>query len=589
MHTSLSPYALEEKKQSSSTDTEEIIPTDEDSIVGAGISTKQMVDILVNEQYINSKHLAELQQTYKENQIAGLLEKRIITQDLLGQSVAEYLGLPYADLNTKEPTEKQMKKVPEAIAKKYRLILFHEDKKEVTFTTDHPRQPGLKDIFANIAKKKKVIIAYSLPNDIEKILIRYQKSLTDRFSSIIEQNQKIAPNILNSIIQDAIYNNTSDIHMEPRGKKEVVIRFRVDGVLKDTGILEKIYYDNLVNRVKVQSQLRIDEHSSTQDGAMRFEMNGRTVDLRISIAPTLDGEKVVIRILSQYVKQFSLADLGLSEKNKEVLAEAAKKPFGMILVTGPTGSGKTTTLYALLKSINKPEINITTIEDPVEYRLTGINQIQVNKETNITFAAGLRSIVRQDPDVILVGEIRDTETAEIAVNAALTGHLLFSTFHANDAPTSIPRLLDMGVEPFLLASTVEVIVAQRLVRKICDHCRVSINKTPAQIKSISAKSAPFFPKKTLRLYKGNGCNVCGDTGYRGRIGIFEFIQVTPRLKDLILKNPSTQDIWETARQDGATSFFEDGVQKVINGVTTLEELLRVAAPPEHKVKKTKKR
>lgn len=324
--------------------------------------------------------------------------------------------------------------------------------------------------------------------------------------------------------------------------------------------------------------MRIDEHFAAQDGSMRFEKGETVFDLRTSIVPTVEGEKIVLRILAAYVQGFGLSNLGMSEAHQRILAEVAQKPFGMILVTGPTGSGKTTTLYAVLKLLHHPDVNITTIEDPVEYKVIGINQIQVNPQTNLTFAKGLRSIVRQDPDIILVGEIRDEETAEIAVNAALTGHLLLSTFHANDAATAIPRLLDMKVEPFLLASTIEVIIAQRLVRKICITCRYSISSTSKKIGEAFPGAKDFFQEKKITLYAGKGCDACGHTGYQGRAAIFEFIRVTPDLQDLILNNPSTKEIWKLAKAQGSKTVFEDGIEKVRNGTTTLEELVRVAPP-----------
>jgi len=309
--------------------------------------------------------------------------------------------------------------------------------------------------------------------------------------------------------------------------------------------------------------------------------NGRYFDLRTSIVPTVEGEKVVLRVLASYVEGFALSDLGFTSKDEEILLSAAKKPFGMILVTGPTGSGKTTTLYGVLKVLNKPGVNITTIEDPVEYKVEGINQIQTNSQTDLTFAKGLRSIVRQDPDIILVGEIRDEETAEIAVNAALTGHLLLSTFHANDAATAIPRLLDMEVEPFLLASTLEVIIAQRLVRKICDSCRHSVSISKDELKNNYKNADKYLEGDNVTLYKGKGCDSCGGSGYKGRTAIFEFLPITPRMEELILKNPSTRDIWQLAKSEGARSLFEDGILKVKDGVTTLEELMRIAPPPKN--------
>lgn len=426
---------------------------------------------------------------------------------------------------------------------------------------------------------KKISLAYALIEGIEASFVHYQKPLETRFSKIINNKGRVAPELLGEIFDDALAYHASDIHFEPQ-IKEVLVRFRVDGVLHEAGRIPKEYYENILNRIKVQSGLRIDEHFAAQDGSLRYEKNATFVDLRTSIVPTVEGEKVVLRVLSAYVQGFSLADIGLSEVHQRLLEQAAEKPFGMILVAGPTGSGKTTTLYALLKLVNSPDVNITTIEDPVEYRVVGLNQIQVNPQTNLTFSKGLRSIVRQDPDIILVGEIRDEETAEISVNAALTGHLLYSTFHANDAATAIPRLLDMGIEPFLLASTLEVIVAQRLVRKICDHCKHSVTKPLSDFNTPQLKPiATYFEGKSVNLYEGKKCDACGNTGYKGRTAIFEFIQITQEMQNLILKSPSTKEIWQLARKEGSKTLFEDGIDKVKAGITTLEELLRVAEPP----------
>jgi type IV pilus assembly protein PilB len=415
-------------------------------------------------------------------------------------------------------------------------------------------------------------------DDIDNAFSHYRKSLATRFAKIIEGKERIAPEILDEIINDGLTHKASDIHFEP-DEDTVTIRFRIDGVLHEAGVMPKEHYENILNRIKVQARMRIDEHNSAQDGSVRHQINDtEKVDLRISIVPTLDGEKIVIRILAEYVKNLNFSNLGLSIKHQEILEEEARKPFGMILVTGPTGSGKTTTLYALLKLLNKPEVNITTIEDPVEYKIPGINQIQINNQTNLSFAKGLRSIVRQDPDIILVGEIRDKETAEISVNAALTGHLLLSTFHSNDAATAIPRLLDMEVEPFLLASTLELVIAQRLARRICEHCRVSINKEDKVIKKLIKNIDPKLADKISTLYKGKGCNICSDTGYSGRTALYEIIKVSAEMQDLILQNPSKQQLWDLAQKQGSVSLFEDGLEKVKSGVTTLEELMRVSPP-----------
>ncbi len=304
------------------------------------------------------------------------------------------------------------------------------------------------------------------------------------------------------------------------------------------------------------------------------------MDIRVSIVPIVDGEKIVLRLLSEYVRTLTLADLGFSEKNRQILESVSHKPFGMILTTGPTGSGKSTTLYALLKLRNHPDVNISTIEDPVEYKVPGINHIQVNAETNLTFANGLRALMRQDPNVILVGEIRDGETASIAVNAALTGHLLFSTLHANDAVTSVPRLLEMGVEPFLLASTLEVVIAQRLVRRICPHCRYSYTVSAAEAAKLFPHAEKFFGTGSQLLYKGKGCESCGGIGFSGRIAIHELLIMTPEVEDLVVKRASSAEIQVVARKQGMESLFEDGFEKMKAGVTTIEELLRVASPPD---------
>jgi type II secretory ATPase GspE/PulE/Tfp pilus assembly ATPase PilB-like protein len=537
-------------------------------------------DILLKGDYVTKEDIKkadEYAKAHHSSVIDYLLAEQLISPDLLGQALAEFYNVPYSDLNSNTPPAEQILKIPEDVARKHRVIIFKEDGDSLVMATDNPVSKTIVAKLKEVFPGKKIKLTYSLSEDIDNTFISYRKPLETRFAKIIKSEERIAPEIINEIFEDASLYRASDIHFEPQAK-EVVIRFRIDGVLQEAGRIKREYYDNILNRIKVQAQLRTDEHASAQDGAIRYSSKGRNIDFRVSIIPTLDGEKVVMRILAEYVRGFSLNDIGLSANDQRVIKDASLKPFGMILVTGPTGSGKTTTLYAILKMLNRPEVNVTTIEDPVEYRVIGLNQIQVNEQTDLTFAKGLRSIVRQDPDVILVGEIRDEETAEIAVNAALTGHLLLSTFHANDAATSIPRLLDMGVEPFLLASTLEVIVAQRLVRKICEKCRHSYTTSVSELEKTLSAAKNYFPKN-VTIYKGKGCNVCNNTGYDGRIAIFEFINITPKMQELILTNPSTKQIWELAKEEGSHALFEDGINKVKNGKTTLEELLRVAAPP----------
>ncbi|MCR4328491.1 MAG: GspE/PulE family protein [Patescibacteria group bacterium] len=540
-------------------------------------------ELLLKESYVSEEDAQKADDFAKEHHTAFidyLLQERLITKDLIGQAIAESLKIPYADLNSTPSTSEQVQKIPEDIAKKYRVVIFTEEDKKVMVATDNPQDENLLPEIEKLFPGKKIDIAYSIADDIDASFVHYQKPLETRFSKIIEKKGRIAPELLEEIFDDALVYHASDIHFEPR-QNNVLVRFRVDGVLHEAGKIPREYYENILNRIKVQSGLRIDEHVTAQDGSLRYEKGSAVVDMRTSIVPTVEGEKVVLRVLSAYVQGFSLGDIGLSPAHQELLREAADKPFGMILVVGPTGSGKTTTLYSLLKIVNNPDVNITTIEDPVEYKVVGVNQIQVNNQTKLTFAKGLRSIVRQDPDIILVGEIRDQETAEIAVNAALTGHLLYSTFHANDAATALPRLLDMGTEPFLLASTLQVIVAQRLVRKICEHCKHSVTKSSSDFNTPQLKTShAYFGGKSATFYEGKKCEACGYTGYLGRTAIFEFIKITPEMQDLILHSPSTKEIWKLARKEGSNTLFEDGIEKVKVGITTLEELLRVAEPPD---------
>ena len=541
--------------------------------------------ILLDGSYITEEDIKKSESFLKTHEISFidyLIEEGLVTYDLIGQAIAESYGIPYLDIKSTPISKDQVSLIPEEIAKKFHAVVFSKEENLIIVATDKPEDPLLVPEIQKLFLGSEIKVGYSLPEYIDALFIDYQKSLETRFSKILEKNQRVAPELLEEIFEDALAFKASDIHFEPQ-VKNIVIRFRVDGVLHEAGQIPKEYYENILNRIKVKSGLRIDEHFSAQDGSLRYENKEKVVDMRTSIVPTVEGEKVVLRVLAAYVQGLNFSDIGLSSKHQELLETASNKPFGMILVVGPTGSGKTTTLYVLLKLLNSSDSNITTIEDPVEYKLQGVNQIQVNTQTNLTFANGLRSIVRQDPDTILVGEIRDNETAEISINAALTGHLLLSTFHANDAATAIPRLVDMGVEPFLLASTLEVIIAQRLVRKICDSCRYSITLDKSYFSKSKFKAVEsYFKDGTNTLYGGKGCDTCGGTGYKGRTAIFEFIQITPSMQELISKKPSSQEIWNKALEDGAESLFDDGILKVKNGITTLEELLRVAEPPQDK-------
>jgi len=546
---------------------------------------EKIKEILIRENYVSPediKRAGELVKIRGGDIIDYLLAEEIITKDLVGQALAESYGIIYADLNSNVPTREQVLKIPEEIATRYRLVLFRESSDKIFLTTDSLKTSISEadiTVLRNIFQGKTIEINYSLSEDIDAVFINYRKALDTRFQKIISGSERIAPEIIDEIIADALAFHASDIHFDLQ-EDEVVIRFRIDGILYEAGRLPKQYYENILNRIKVQSHMRTDEHFSAQDGTIHYQKNGQTVDMRVSVAPTLDGEKIVIRLLAEYIRSLTLSNLGMSKKQQAGIQEVSRRPFGMILTVGPTGSGKTTTLYSILKLLNKPEVNISTIEDPVEYKILGVNHIQVNPQTNLTFSQGLRSIVRQDPDIILVGEIRDKETAEIAINAAMTGHLLLSTFHANDAATAIPRLIDMGIEPFLISSTLQVIIAQRLVRRICEKCRYSTQLSKVDLFKILPQGNLFFPQEEITLYRGKGCSVCSHTGYKGRIAVFEFIYIGKEIQELIMKNPSSNEIWDIAKKQRAEPLFFDGIEKVKSGITTLEELMRVVAPPD---------
>lgn len=577
--------------------------------------------LLLEQSYVTEEDIKRAEDMAKSHGSTlrdALTELELLSQDLYESAIAEYYKLPYYDVGQKPPSPEFVEMLPEDIARTYSCVVVAKDEASITVATSDPSNEKMEQaVRANLGQKTaefpegeegqhqasrktaarsffggkkkveerasyagKISIVYASNKAIESFFVHYRKPLATRFQQIIEQNHKVAPEILEEIFQDAIALRASDIHFEPQDK-EVMVRFRVDGVLHEAGRIPKEYYEGVVNRMKIAANMHIDEHHMAQDGAIRYDTGKGMMDIRVSIVPVVDGEKIVLRLLSEYVRALTLADLGCSEENRKVLEQASRKPFGMILTTGPTGSGKSTTLYALLKLRNHPDVNISTIEDPVEYKVQGINHIQVNPETNLTFANGLRALMRQDPNIILVGEIRDGETASIAVNAALTGHLLFSTLHANDACTSVPRLLEMGVEPYLLASTLEVVIAQRLLRKICPHCRYSYTVKNADIAGLFPNAEKFFNEKDdVLLYKGKGCESCGNIGYQGRLAVHELLVITPAVEALIIARKSSAEIEVQARADGMKSLFEDGFIKVRAGITTLEELLRVANPPE---------
>ena len=398
-------------------------------------------------------------------------------------------------------------------------------------------------------------------------------------------------------MENAATQGASDVHIEPR-EKDLKIRFRVDGILQDTMTLPKSIEPALISRIKILSNLKIDEHRIPQDGQFQVHVNGRDIDLRIAIAPVVYGEQIVIRLLDRSGANLTLESLGLKGQAFRLVNEGITRPHGMTLATGPTGSGKSTTLYAALEKLNQVSVNIITLEDPVEYRVNGVNQIQVNPDVGLTFASGLRSILRQDPNIVMVGEIRDRETADLAVQAALTGHIVLSTIHTNSAAGVLPRLLDMQIEPFLIASTVNTVIGQRLVRTLCPKCREQAQSSQAETESIietlnmllpkttdeqtkmvetfGYETLPLASQKAYTLYKAKGCANCID-GYKGRLGIYEVFAMTEAMEGLLAKRASTPEIQNQAQKDGMITMKQDGYLKVLGGLTTLEEVARVAA------------
>ncbi len=380
--------------------------------------------------------------------------------------------------------------------------------------------------------------------------------------------------LVDYIIEQAYLMHASDIHIDPT-EAEMDVRFRIDGVLATIFVLPKVLLNQVITTIKVHSGLRTDEHQAAQDGRFRVVIDKVPVDLRVSIIPAYHGENAVLRLLVSQLKALTLAELGLADRDKALVELYIRRPHGMILSTGPTGSGKTTTLYTLVQMLNTPNIAITTVEDPIEYSIGGITQIQTNAATGLTFAMGLRSILRQDPNIIMVGEIRDNETASIAVNAALTGHLLLSTLHTNDAATTLPRLLDMGIEPYLVASTVNIAIGQRLVRKLCPDCTVEYKMTEAEGKRLQAVISEKAWKSTKKFFVGKGCKACVNTGYRGRVGIYEVLEVKGEIRDLIVSKASSDAIRTAAIRLGMTTMLEDGFAKAGTGITSVAEVLRV--------------
>ncbi len=538
-----------------------------------------------------------------------LVSEKLITQEELIKLEAYILGIPFVNLEKEMVPPEVLKIIPEPIARKHNIIAFRKKGENLEVAMLDPRD--LRTI--EFIKKKadlKILARLTTPESIKNALRQYQKTLEAEFGEIIkkeagrivpveeeevekkEELRKIAEKlpvirIVDTLMKHAILQRASDIHIEPT-EKEVIVRYRIDGILHDAMVLPKMVSSGVVARIKVLSKLKLDEHRLPQDGRFKIETEEYRYSIRVSILPIFSGEKIVMRLLPETAQAFTLEELGLRGESLEKIQDGLKKPVGMILIAGPTGCGKTTTLYAMMEILNVPQVNISTVEDPIEYRMPRINQTQVNPKIGLTFANGLRALVRQDPDIIMVGEIRDNETAGLAINAALTGHLVLSTLHTIDAAGAIPRLIDMKAEPFLISSTLDAILAQRLVRRLCPE-KEKYTLTKTNLKNLSKycdldkvlgvlREEKLIKPKTgfedIIFFRPKSSKKCSE-GYQGRIGIFEVLKITETIKELIVKQASTDQIKAQAQKEGMRTMVEDGFIKAAQGITSIEEVLRV--------------
>lgn len=573
-------------------------------------TTKQIKAILKKSEILNTKEFDKLEKEAEEEQkniLDYLLEKKIITNTLLYEQAANYFKVNFINLKNINIRKDILFTIPEEIANSHSIIAFDGDDKKIKIATIDPQDLEIIEFLKKKFGKLELEIYIATPDDIKEVLKLYKKSLKSEFKylsgeednqeknkdkeSLISVSKEIPiTRIVDTLLEHAIIEGASDIHIEPE-EKDVLVRYRIDGILHNVMTLPKNIQPGLISRIKILSNLKVDEHRLPQDGRFKIKSETYKVSFRVSIIPTFDGEKIVMRLLNEKSQTLTLEQLGFQNKPFDVVKKNIEKPHGIILVTGPTGSGKTTTLYTVLNILNTPKVNISTIEDPIEYRMRGVNQSQVNPKIGFTFASGLRSLLRQDPDIIMVGEIRDQETAEIAIHSAMTGHLVLSTIHTNDAVSTIPRLTEMGVPAFLISSTLNLIIAQRLVRRICPDCIQSYNldekmidelkkhfdinkilETLEREKIISNKKNGL---KELLFYRGKGCNKCRDTGYKSRIGIYEVLENENKLSNLISQNLSIEKIKEYTLSKNMLTMVEDGFIKAKNGITTIEEILRV--------------
>lgn len=560
-----------------------------------------LIDILLSDHAITA---AQYEDVKVKSASQGLPQETIlrtlnlVSEQKLAETKAKLIGVPFISLEGISFSPQAIALVPRAVVERFSLIPFAYDDKEKTLSiamADPVDLEALQFVRQKTGLNIKSFAASA--SDIKKAIdLQYRQEIVSEVGEALKETENLkgpktidsaqigeiireAPiaKIVSTILEYAVTSRASDVHIEPQ-EDRIRVRYRIDGILYDRLSLPKNVQDAVISRIKILSELKIDEHRTPQDGRFNFKIYDKEVDLRISILPTVHGEKIVMRLLRKSGGVPSLPELGLTGTSLKNLETAILRPHGIILVCGPTGSGKTTTLYSILTKLNTTRVNIMTLEDPVEYQIAGINQVGINPAVGLTFATGLRSFLRQDPNIILVGEIRDKETTDLAIQAALTGHLVFSTLHTSSASGALPRLLDLGAENFLLASVMNAILGQRIVRKICSHCKEEYEALPQIVEEVRNVLGKLFSETRLpiKLYRGRGCNECGDTGYFGRIGIFETLPVSEKIANLVLRNADSSTLEKEAVEEGMITLRQDGYLKALQGVTTVEEVLRVA-------------
>ncbi|MBN2039851.1 MAG: type II secretion system ATPase GspE [Spirochaetes bacterium] len=563
-------------------------------------TTQSFGQILIDKNLLKAEELQEAFLAQKDASVSQLgqflLKKGIVKNEDILSALAEYFGIPYQKKIDFHDPDNTFAGIALHFLKKNKIVPFKKNKDIIYVAVADPLNIRPFDDLKMIFPDHTFEVVLTSEEEISKIIRTHFDSLKadtsedamedleyediEILSSQIAETEDIldmaneAPiiRLVNTILTEAVNDRASDIHIEPY-EKDLIVRYRIDGILYQTLTPSKKFHGAIVSRIKIMANLNIAENRLPQDGRIQIKIGGKDIDIRVSIFPTYYGERVVLRLLNKTDMKFDLESIGFSQSTLKLFDSQIKKTHGIILVTGPTGSGKTTTLYSVLTKINTTDVNTLTVEDPIEYQLPGVGQMQVKPKIDLTFANGLRSILRQDPDIVMIGEIRDLETAEIAVQAALTGHRVFSTIHTNDAASSITRLIDMGIEPFLIASAFNAFLAQRLVRTICPDCRTSIRPTQKMLKELGIKQTEI---KGNKLAYGKGCEKCLNTGYLGRMGIYELLPIDKNIRQMIMDQADANLIKETAIKNGMLTLRQDGIQKAIAGLTTIEEVLRVS-------------